>query len=294
MLRSSILALLLTSASLSAQITLDAESLRLPIGTTFTIESFILQGSMLETGISQGPAGPDQAFDLTGPIDGLRILLHGTVIPLEEAPGSDQHPTADYAARYDIENPDGSLAVSYAYFRRGEQGDVAVAIDGNGTSQAPSQDSPIPIPMEFGASWEGVQTPVANEVLPGVELVGTLTQSGEIDAWGTVSIPAGEFPYLRIFSNAVGVTKYQGDPDLEAIGDLELATQGFSWVTYHLGTVLSMIQTATSSPNGTLPPSVTTQVIRIIEAGGLPSVITAIGWAQLKGMDHAAFQRTTP
>ena len=232
MLRTSILILLLSCMTLPAQITLDAESLRLPIGTTFTMESYILQGNMLETGISQGPAGPDLAFDLNGPIDGLRILLQGTVVRLEEAPSSDQYPTADYAARYDIENPDGTHGVSYAYFRRGDQGDVAVAIDGNGTSLAPNQDSPIPMPIKFGARWEDVEIPVANEVLPGVHLVGTLTQSGEIDAWGTVSVPAGEFPYLRIFSDAAGVTRYQGNPDLEAIGDLEIATQGFSWVTY--------------------------------------------------------------
>ncbi len=55
-----------------------------------------------------------------------------------------------------------------------------------------------------------------------------------------------------------------------------------------------MIQTATSSPDGTIPTSATTQVVRIIEASGLPSVITAIGWAQLKGMDNAAFDRASP
>lgn len=284
MIRSSIAALLLLATSLGAQITLDAAALRLPIGTSLTMESFIVQGTMEDAGITLGPAGPDQTFDFSGPFEGNSIFLSVAIIPLRQSPNGTAYPEADYAARYDIENPDGSMVEMYAYLQRTEQGDAILAVEGGPSVPIVTADSTIPLPMEFGSRWDGIESTVQNEIAPGVQLLGTMVQGGEIDGWGTISVPAGDFACLRLRSTSSGVLRYEGDENLEALGDLISTTVGYSWNTHYLGTVASVAQSTTEASNGSLPTSVLTQVIRVVEASGLPSVVAEIGWAQLKKM----------
>ena len=61
------IALLLSTAPLSAQITLDANSLRAPIGSTFTLESLTYQGPLARVPIELGPDGANQTYTITAP-----------------------------------------------------------------------------------------------------------------------------------------------------------------------------------------------------------------------------------
>ncbi len=276
--------LLLTSVTLSAQITLDANDLRAPIGSRLVIESVTFNGALSETPIDIQPGGANLPFDLSGPLEGpLRIELRASIIPIDQAPGGDRYPEADYAAQYEILNPDGSTAEMVVYFERSETTDVVVGIDGAG-NPFPADPATIPLPLTYGSQWSDIVTLTNSEVVPGVRSVGSVTQSGTVDAWGTVSTPAGGYPYLRIHTSAVGSLAYQGDPDLEALGPIDLVTEGFSWNTPYLGAVVSVAHSTVTFRNGGPPPVVSTQVLRLLEASGIPSVVAEIGWGQMKSI----------
>lgn len=288
MVRPVFAALLLTTC-VEAQITLDVESLRTPIGMRFTLESITVPETLEASGFLVGPPGEDQTFAYTAPIDGPRMVLTATVIPLQETPDAELYAEADYAARYEIENPDGSMQEMYAYLQRGAQGDVLLAIEGPLPVTLPSTESTIPMPMTYGARWEGLETSLDSEAAPGIRIVGTMVQNGSIDGWGHITTPAGQFPYLRINSTATGGFTYEGNADLAALGRLEVTTTGISWNTHVLGTVMSLSQSTTRAESGSVPTTVSTSLMRVVEASGLPSVVTEIGWGQLKAM-----QWTTP
>jgi hypothetical protein len=204
------------------------------------------------------------------------------------------YPEAVYATHYQIQNPDGSTHDMYAYFGHGDKGDFIIAIDGlEGVTPATVEESAAPLPMSYGSGWSGLESTFDTEARPGIRSVGSLTSVGEVDGWGTVTVPAGAFPYLRLHQATVGSTRYEGSAEFEALGVLDLETEGYCWNTHILGPVFSVSQTSISFRNGSAPPVVTTQVARLIEASSMPSVVAEIGWGQLKA-NHMAALRATP
>lgn len=121
-----------------------------------------------------------------------------------------------------------------------------------------------------------------------IELRSTVVHLSE--APDAITVPAGEFPYLRLHQTTTGDLRYEGDPDFEALGALDLVTEVYSWNTHFLGTVVSVSQSSIAFRNGGAPPVVTTQVVRLLEASGIPSVVASIGWGQLKANHMATLQ----
>ena len=121
-----------------------------------------------------------------------------------------------------------------------------------------------------------------------IELRSTVVHLSE--APDAITVPAGEFPYLRLHQTTTGDLRYEGDPDFEALGALDLVTEAYSWNTHFLGTVVSVSQSSIAFRNGGAPPVVTTQVVRLLEASGIPSVVASIGWGQLKANHMATLQ----
>jgi hypothetical protein len=285
---------LLWAAPVSAQITLDAESLRLPVGTTYALEAISLVGTMAENGIDVGPAGANQAYDLSGPLGGqISLDMSVSAIPVSEAPDAELFPEADYALRSEMDLPDGTTQVAYSYMQRSGSGDVAL-----GTSADPEgatttvEPSPLPLPLHYGQSWTTPQVAVETELSPGVGMVGAIDVESEVDAWGVVTLPAGEYHYLRIHQISTGQMTYQGDPDLEALGPVTSTGESYAWNTRYLGGVASIGETTTIFSDPSIPPMTLTQIARLTHVEGPPSAVAAVSWGALKLLQQ--LQRPVP
>lgn len=62
----------------------------------------------------------------------------------------------------------------------------------------------------------------------GLQLPGVLDFQNEIDAWGTVELPAGRFECLRLHQIGTGTFTYTGLPELGALGELTAEIDGYA------------------------------------------------------------------
>ena len=281
------LAVLLLAVPLTAQITLDADALRLPMGSTYTFESIAMTGSMPENGIDVGPAGADRPYDLSLPLSGeISLEMVMAAIPVPEAPDAGRFPDADYVLRSDMRMPDGTTEEAYTYMLRSEHGDVALGVStGQGITTTVEPPS-LPLPLHYGQSWSAPQIPVEAEVSPGVQLLGAIDVESEVDAWGMLTLPAGEYPYLRIHQVSNGEMTYHGDPNLEAMGAITSTAQTYSWNTRYLGGVASITETTTTLGESGQPPITMTQILRLTAVDGPSSAVVAVRWGALKLMQR--------
>ena len=289
-------AALLWAAPVWSQITLDAEALRPPLGTSYTLELTSMTGALVDNGIDVGPGGADRAYDLSGTLSGETGLeMTVSAIPLSEAPDAGQFPEADYALRSHLDMPDGTTQTAYSYLQLGEGGDVTLGttVDSEGASTT-VESSLLPLPLHYGQSWSTPQLAVETELSPGVSMFGTIDVESEIDAWGVVTVPAGEYPYLRIHQVSMGQMAYQGDPSLEALGPVTSTAESYAWNTRHLGGVASIAQTTTAFSDGAMPPTTLTQIVRLIHAEGPPSAVAATSWGALKLLQHVQLRGLYP
>ena len=280
MLRPILSALLLSAAPLAAQITLDADDLVLPQGASFTMESVVIAGPLGSSGVVLGPAGADRVFDFRDPLQGaLRLEMDIAIVPLSQAPEPDAYPEASYAALYEIRDGQGTVQEMVAYMAHDEAGDRLLAIvGGDDTPVIPQQTSSAALPMAYGKRWSDPAT-IDTESAEGVRTLGSLDQAAEVDGWGTVVVPAGQFPYLRIHTTGSGTFRYEGNPDVEALGEVRTESEGWTWNTRRLGTVVSVVELTTSMQGSS---ATMTQVTRLLAVDGVPSAVVALGWGTLK------------
>ena len=57
--------------------------------------------------------------------------------------------------------------------------------------------------LEFDKQFTPIEVPL-NDLVPGLEVTGSLTMTGSVDAWGTVQVPAGSFEALRMHVRGEG------------------------------------------------------------------------------------------
>lgn len=265
-----------------AQITIDVEDTRQPIGPVFEFETLTLEGDIADVGVDVGTAGADQFFDLTSQYGTSGIVSRVAAIPLEEAPGAEQFPQADYVLHSWVQAQEGVAEVEiYVFMEHTLSGDVAVGIEGQPGIELllPTTQEQVPWPLTFGKQWEMPQD-VFQPLGQGVALTGTLAFSNRVDAWGTVETPAGRYECLRLHRSAIGVYSYEGSPELEELGGIDAQIESYEWITEGFGTIAVVQQTRMEIEGQ--PPIELTQIIRLMDVSGVVSAVEMLSWGQVK------------
>lgn len=136
-----------------AQITIDVEDTRQPIGPVFEFETLTIEGDIADVGVDVGAAGADQFFDLTSQYGISGIVSRVAAIPREAAPGAEQFPQADYVLHSWVQVEEGGTEVEiYVFMEHTLSGDVAVGVEGQPGIELllPTTQEQLPWPLTFG------------------------------------------------------------------------------------------------------------------------------------------------
>lgn len=282
------IALAFLPLSATAQITLSPDDLRLPLGMTWEQEIATAQGSLEDSKFNIGSAGANQSFDLTGVLaNSTSIRARSLVIPLEQAPDAARFPEADYAVHNIVTAPNATGTLeefeTYGYFQRSAAGDVPVGTEGPaGQISVPFFDVGTPWPLEFGESWTVENLSLDQDIAPGVTRSGLYDYQYVVDAWGEIRLPAGTFECLRVHQTGTGVLTFTGDANLASLGEVTAEIDAYGWSARGLGTVALVVETRQTFASGNIPPTTTTQVVRLTEVSSPASAIAATSWGAFK------------
>ena len=281
------IALVFLPLSAKAQITLSPDDLRLSLGMTWEQEIATVLSSLEDTGFDVGSVGADQSFDLTGSLANITpILVRSSVIPLEQAPDA-SFPDADYAVHNIITAPNATGGTdeieTYGYFQRSAAGDVPVGAEGPaGQVPFPLVDIGTPWPLEFGKSWTVENFSLDLTLAPGMTTSGLYDYQYAVDAWGEIRLPAGIFECLRLHQTGTGVVTFTGNDQLASLGEVTAEIDAYGWYVRGIGAVALVAETKQTFASGTLPPTTTTQIVRLTEISSPASAIAAESWGELK------------
>ena len=271
-----------------AQISISPDDLRLPLNLNWESEVLTVIGSLAEAGVNVGASGADQTFDLTGAIpNSTPIRVRSSIIPLDQAPNAADFPAADYAVFNTTTAPDAtgstSSTESYAYFQRSPSGDIVVGADGPGVQiPFPAVDVSVPWPLEFGKSWSVEDLAIDLTLAPGFETSSVYDYQYAVDSWGTITVPAGTFDCLRVHQVGTGTLRFVNNEQLEALGEAAVEINAYVWYIRGIGAAAMAIETRQAFASGDIPPSTTTQIIRLTELSSPASAVVAESWGALK------------
>lgn len=136
-------------------------------------------------------------------------------------------------------------------------------------------------PLTLGKRFDPIQIPLDLEVAAGIHMSGAMTMEGEVDAWGTVVVPAGRFEALRLHHWGGGslALAAAGQDTMRFTEQIEL----FSWLTPRVGQLALVQEVTVVPPAGTgVPAMATTQVSRLLSFQPGITAILAKTWGQVK------------
>lgn len=118
-------------------------------------------------------------------------------------PESTEYPGTEFVQRFHggVEGEDPAY-----YFWAGSDSGTETRLLGFDGDQTPQIDIetlyanatfPNQYPLVFGKQMTPVDVPF-DDLLPGLDVMGSLAMQGSVDAWGTVQVPAGTFECLRL------------------------------------------------------------------------------------------------
>jgi hypothetical protein len=240
-----------------------------PTATGITLEFY--GNSVGTVPVDVGPAGGPQHWDFSqGPTDRF-IVEH--IVEKGDTPFGDQFPEANLVFDTNGLNIAGiDTASGYQYMNLGDDNlmllgagsenvlgiPLALALDPSLTM--------LPLPLEFGATWfdeteylaileDVVENPSPNPFFPDpyldVKVEIEMSTAGEVEGWGTVAVPWGEFEALRVRRNdrtVVDLSVFLGFVFVPVF-DSTLTVVTYDWYTKGLGSVL----TVTSRPDESNP-----------------------------------------
>ncbi len=271
-----------------AQITLAPDDLRLSWGMAWEQEIATVPSNLADTGFDLGSAGADQFFDLTSsPANSIRTFVRSWVIPLEQAPDAN-FPDADYAVHNIATVPNATGGTdeieTYDYFQRGPDGDVPVGAEGPaGQASIPLVDRGTPWPLAFGKSWVSENLSLEQTLAPGVISSGLYNYQYAVDAWGEIRLPAGTFDCLRIHQTGSSVVTFTGNDQLASLGEVTAEIDAYGWYARGIGTVAVVVEAKQTFASGILPPTTTTQIVRLTKVSSPASAVAAKSWGAIKG-----------
>ena len=128
------------------------------------------------------------------------------------APDADEYAEADYVLKTSDDQTGDDV---YYYFQESDSQPVLLGIGGadlppgftdpmSSAAGPGSQQFPDFYPLTFGKTLAPINILIDVEFL-GLQMIGAYDMSGEVDAWGQVSVPAGTFDALRVNIHGEGV-----------------------------------------------------------------------------------------
>jgi len=181
------------------QISVTSSDLLGLIGKSGIIESDT-SGSII---VSPGPSGGNQSWDFSSIILNSHDALIEFLDP-QNTPYSDNFPTANFAwAQKDIDD-DVAQGYSYVHISEASFHQLGFAFFSDSLFVDNSEEEMVPLPLAYGSSWETVTSNSFG--VDGFMIINKDSSFSEVDAWGTITVPAGTFDCLRIRDNR---THYQ-------------------------------------------------------------------------------------
>ncbi len=227
--------ILLFTLSLSpAQITISSGDILGVIGQTHIFESDT--SGMIN--ISPGPGGENQIWDFSS----VTILGKENVtnfLDPRNTAYADSFPGSNFVFTQTDTGSNGQIQHFYGYY------DVSTsAISLNGlVFQADSfliisqaNENTAPLPLSYGLTWETVTYDTSD--LDGFISYNKDSSYSVVDAWGTITLPAGTFDCLRIRDYSTSISSYYFDGVYYGSDTTESIS--YDWITRNHFRVLSM------------------------------------------------------
>ena len=136
-------------------------------------------------------------------------------------------------------------------------------------------------PLTFGKSFAPISVPIDVESL-GLSMTGAYDMTGEVDAWGQVSVPAGTFDALRVFVHGESVLTLEAESEEPTV--LTQTVDQWSWMAPRVGqcVVIQQITTRFSEIEEEVEPFTLTQVLRLSDFRSDITAVEAATWGALK------------
>ncbi|MCB0668152.1 MAG: hypothetical protein KDC80_20140 [Saprospiraceae bacterium] len=224
---------LLPSHYLLAQVEIMGDDILNLLGQSHKME----QRAGLPTTVTVGPSGPDRVWD-------FRLLNVGggsshlqTYSDLENTPFAQEFPNSNFTIFSQIGGGD-----YYNYYEVNQEGlfDIG-AVNSYSVQGTPYQDifkgsfMLAPLPLHTESAWQVVTRDTTDyETLLVINRDSTVN---EVDGWGMIRIPAGDFDCLRIKSRAYKTEENIFDGESFITSDTVLT---YSWITKDAFIVLTM------------------------------------------------------
>jgi hypothetical protein len=187
-----------------AQVTISASDITPQIGDRQVLSVQTTAAELPEglAGVSTGgPLTVDLRGGLAEPLQSL--IMTSEILDPASVPESTEYPGTEFVQRFHggVEGEDPAY-----YFWAGSDSGTETRLLGFDGDQTPQIDIetlyanatfPNQYPLAFGKQMTPVDVPF-DDLLPGLDVMGSLAMQGSVDAWGTVQVPAGTFECLRL------------------------------------------------------------------------------------------------
>ncbi|KAA3610754.1 MAG: T9SS C-terminal target domain-containing protein [Calditrichaeota bacterium] len=217
------ISVLLISGFAFSQVTINPDDLLGLIGKSGTVE----EDTSGFINVSPGPAGANQTWDFST----TSLVAEESIMEFLDPKNTccaDSFPSSNFAnlQYYSGENPDSV----YGYFEVTSSSIYFFGVAGkedDSTSVLFLDEDIAPLPLNYGASW----TSVSSDTFFGGVFAVVFRDStySEVDAWGSITVPAGTFESLRIRDNYTEYEYVYFDGSI--VSSDTSTTINYEWVT---------------------------------------------------------------
>ncbi len=150
--------------------------------------------------VDVGTAGPDQTWNFTDVPTTMENS--SSIISPQGTPFENSFPNANFVHFIDFSDGDTLMQIysytnitSSAFLIMGE-GIITKVPNVGDTSFTTIDDEETPLPLTYGLEWNSMDSDTTSNI--GFTIITTTNSNYSIDAWGTVTVPAGTFECLRL------------------------------------------------------------------------------------------------
>ncbi len=279
-------------STLHAQVTMNVADLAPRIGDHSEMTVDVFQTPLADLGIDFASGGPLEV-DPTVAFDVAPLVTSSTttdVLDPSSAPDAELYVGVDYVVKTsDVQTGEDV----YFYFQEDDSQPVLLGISGSDlqpgftdimsavVQDAGTQQFSDFYPLTFGKSFAPISVPIDVESL-GLSMTGAYDMTGEVDAWGQVSVPAGTFDALRVFVHGESVLTLEAESEEPTV--LTQTVDQWSWMAPRVGqcVVIQQITTRFSEIEEEVEPFTLTQVLRLSDFRSDITAVEAATWGALK------------